>query len=170
MNLKQLREEAWDIAREVATNDSDRLWSTKEMNRYINRVYRRIARETRCIRDASTNIICRIASDPVDYTTYTPGTEDYVWANTEGDWLYHKDVTPYIYDLSPLILDIDEVKWTYRQWRLTKVSVSKWQVNPWWEKVLGMPTEYATDYANNKLVLNFRSDTADILKDRKSVV
>jgi len=29
MNLKQIREEAWDIARETAIRDSDRLWSTK---------------------------------------------------------------------------------------------------------------------------------------------
>lgn len=164
MNLRQIREEAWDIARETATRDGDRLWNTKEMNRYINRVYRQIARETKCIRDATTPEICKIASTVVDWTTYSPGTDDYYWANSIDSWIYHKDVAPYIYDLHPLIIDIDEVKWTTKAWRLTKVSVSKWQVNPFWEQVMGMPTEYATDLSNNKLALNFRADTSDVLR------
>jgi len=164
MNLKQIREEAWDIARETAIRDSDRLWSTKEMNRYINRIYRLIARETKCIRDAITPSITQIPSVPVDYTTFTPGTEDYRLANDINSWIYHTDVAPYIYPLDPLILDIDEIKWTERAWRLTKVSVSKWQVNPFWEQVLGMPTEYATDYSNGVIALNFRSDSADTLR------
>jgi len=164
MNLRQLREEAWDIARETATRDGDRLWPIKEMNRYINRVYRQIARETKCIRDAVTPEICRIASTVVDWTTYAPGTDDYILANDINSWIYQKNVAPYIYDLHPLILDIDEVKWSAKAWRLTKVSVSKWQVNPFWEQVMGMPTEYATDLSNNKLALNFRSDQSDTLK------
>lgn len=164
MNLKELREECWDIAREVATNDQDRLWTTKEMNRYINRVYRRIARETKCIRDTQTTAICLIDSTPVDYTTYTPGTLDYIWANDPSAWLYQKNVCPYIYTLNPLIIDIDEIKWTTRQWKLTKVSVTKWQINPWWEQVLGLPTEFATDLTNNTIALNFRSDTADTMR------
>jgi len=54
MTLEEIRQECWDEARETATNDIDRLWTTSEMNRYINRVYRNIARETRCIRDSIT--------------------------------------------------------------------------------------------------------------------
>lgn len=179
MNLKQIREEAWDIAREVATVDLDRLWTTREMNRYINRTYRFIARETKCIRDSTTASVCMIPVNVVDYTTYVAGTIDYIWANTTviSDitdpaydptagkyWLFHQNVTPYKYALNPLILDIDEVKWTNRSWKLTKVSVSKWQINPWWEQVVGMPTEYATDLDNNTLAINFRDTTADILR------
>lgn len=167
MNLLELREEAWDIARDTAEADEDKLWSTREMNRYINRIYRYIARECKCIRESSdTNAtLCQIASTPVDYTTLTPADGlSYTWANDASSWLYHKDVTPYVYTLSPLIIDIDEVKWTTRQWRLTKVSVKKWQTNPWWEQVVGMPTEYATDLAVNTLVLNYRSEVADTLR------
>ena len=43
MNLKEIRDEAYDIAREVGATDADRFWKIKEMNRYINRVYRFIA-------------------------------------------------------------------------------------------------------------------------------
>ena len=164
MNLAELRDEAWDIARETGTSDDQRLWSTKEMNRYINRVYRYIAKETRCIRDSVTASVCQIPSTPIDYTTLTPGTQDYIWANDPNSWLYQRDVTPYIYMLHHAILDIDEVKWTSRQWKLTKVSVKKWQTNPWWEQVIGMPTEFATDLTNNTLVLNFRSESADTLR------
>lgn len=165
MTLSELRQEAWDWARETATNDIDRLWSKKEMNRYINRVYRMIARETKCIRDAITPTICQITSTPIDWTTLVPADGlDYTWATTEGAWLYQKDVCPYIYTLNPLIIDIDEIKWTNRQWKLTKVSCTKWQTNPWWEQVLGMPTEYATDLSNGSLALNFRSEVADTLR------
>ena len=164
MNLRDIRSECWDIARETATNDQDRLWSTSEMNRYINRTYRQIARETRCIKDAQTVSLCLLDSPVVDYTTLTPGTMDYIWANDPNSWLYHKDVTPFTYPLDPVILDVDEVKWTTRQWRLTKVSVKKWQVNPWWEQVIGMPTEFCTDYSNNTLTLNFRSEVADTMR------
>lgn len=174
MNLKEIRSEAWDIARETATNDQDRLWSTREMNRYINRTYKNIAKETRCIKDSVTASLCLIPVAPVDYTTYVAGTLDYIWANTLNDpldplsggkyWLYHKDVSPLTYTLDPSILDVVEVKWTDRQWRLTKVSVSKWQINPWWEQVVGMPTEYCTDYSTGKLTLNFRADFEDTLR------
>lgn len=164
MNLLQIRNEVFDVAREVATNDINRLWTIEEVNRYINRTYRQIARETRCIRDSQTPEICLIDSSVVDYTTYTAGTLDYIWANDSTQWLYHKNVCPYIYTLNPLIIDIEEVKWTERQWKLTKVSVRKWQTNPWWEQVVGMPTEYATDLSNNTIALNFRGETNDILR------
>lgn len=165
MNLRDIREECWDIARETAVNDQDRLWSTREMNRYINRVYRYIARETKCIRDAVTPSVCQIASNVVDWTTLVPADGlDYTWATTAGSWLYQKDVAPYIYDLNPLIIQIDEIKWTNRQWKLTNVSVSKWQTNPWWEQVVGLPTEFALDYSNNVLALNFRSEEDDTMR------
>ncbi len=167
MNLRDIREECWDIARETADNDYDRLWSTKEMNRYINRVYRFIARETKCIRDSSdTNTaLCMLASTVVPYTSWVPADGlNYIWANDPSSWLYQKNVTPYVYALSPLILQVDECKWTIRQWKLLNVSVSKWQTNPWWEQVLGMPTEFALDLANNTLALNFRSETSDTLR------
>lgn len=171
MNIRELREEAWDIARETATVDSQRLWTTKEMNRYINRVYRYIARETRCIRDDITTDICRIVSDPpADIATLQTlaltdvyAAQDLAWYNGTG-WLSGKLVAPYIYPLSPLIIDIDEVKWTTRAWKLTRSSVTRWQTNVWWEQVTGMPTEYATDLANNTIALNFRSLESDTLK------
>ena len=174
MNLKQIRDEAWDIARETAVNDQDRMWSMREMNRYINRTYKHIAKETRCIKDSETASVCFINVAPVAYTTYQAGTLDYIWANTLNDpldplsggkyWLYHKNVSPLSYALHPSILDIEEMKWTDRQWRLTKVSVKKWQVNPWWEQVVGMPTEFATDLSTNKFSLNFRADFTDSLR------
>lgn len=164
MNLRNIREEAWDWADDYAVANEDHLWKKEEMNRYINRVYRRIASETLCIQDSNTAAVCRIASDPIDYTTYVSGTDDYYWANTEGQWLYHKDVAPYLYMLHPSILKIEEVKWTTRQWKLTKVESKKWQVNPYWEQVVGMPTEYATDLHTGKIALNFRSESSDILK------
>lgn len=181
MNLKELREEAWDIARDTATSDTDRLWRKAEMNRYINRVYRRIARETRCIRDASPSSLTRISVAPptsydgVETTSLTNlaaadtpqapyYAEDVVAYNNPNNWLYQKLVAPNVYPLDPLIIDIDEVKWTDKQWRLMKVSVKKWQVNPYWEQIPGMPTEYATDYSNNTLAINFRADTSDTLR------
>lgn len=165
MNLKQLREEAWTIARDNAIVDSDKLWPKAEMNTYINRVYRHIARETKCITDAVTPSVCQIASTPVDYTTLTVADGlDYTWANDPNSWLYQKNVAPYLYDLHPSILQIDEIKWTSRQWKLVKVSVTKWQKNPWWEQVIGLPTEYATDLSNGKIALNYRSETADTMR------
>ena len=172
MNLKQIREEAWDIARETATVDSDRLWSTKEMNRYINRVYRFIARETKCIRDDITTAICRITvappTDLVDLTTKAATdsyyAQDLAYYNDPNSWLYQKLVAPYSYPLDSRIIDIDEVKWTTSQWKLAHVAVSKWQVNPYWEQVVGLSTEYATDLANNRINVNFRMTTSDTLK------
>ena len=69
MNLAQIRQECWDIARETSTSDGDRLWTKSEMNSYINRTYRHIARETRCIRD---DITYRITSAP--YASYAAMT------------------------------------------------------------------------------------------------
>jgi hypothetical protein len=164
MNLQQIREECWDLARDIGIVDSDRLWPTADINRIINRVYRQIARETKCIKDSETTSICLIPVAPVDYTTYTPGTMDYIWANDPNSWLYHQDVCPYLFDLDNRIIQIEEVKWVYRQWKLTKVSCTKWQTNPWWEQVKGMPTEYATDLTTNKIAINFRDNVSDYLR------
>jgi len=188
MNLKELRQEAWDIARETGTSDVTRLWTTREMNRYINRVYRYIARETKCIRDDITAGVCRIpVSTYVNYAalqtaalTDSYAAQDLAWLSDSNSWFYVNpepsddyaarldaaaaSLCPYSFPLDSRIIDIEEVKWTYRQWRLTKVSVSKWQVNPWWEQVRGMPTEYATDLANNRLALNFRLSEPEVLK------
>ena len=109
------------------------------MNRYINRIYRTIiARETSCIKDTETAAICTIACTPTTYTTYVAGTKDYIWANTVGGWLYQKNVCPYLYTLSPLVLRVDEVKWATRSWKLQKVSAAKWQENAWWEQTIGI--------------------------------
>jgi hypothetical protein len=172
MNLKQLREEAWDVAREVSEVDSQRLWSTKEMNRYINRVYRYIARETKCIRDAAPSAITRISVAPpanLGALEALAATDDYAvqdlaYFNDVNSWLYLTLVAPYVFPLDDRILDIDECKWTSKQWRLVKVSSSKWQVNPWWEQVLGMPTEYSTDFSNKTIAINFRATDSDTLK------
>lgn len=172
MNLQQIREECWDIARETAVNDQDRLWTIAEMNRYINRTYRFIARETKCIRDSITPAICTIAvAPPQDLAALTVAAatdpyaaQDLVWYNSTGSWLYQKLVAPYSFPLSPLVIDVDEVKWTDRQWKLRTTSVVKWRINPWWEQVIGMPTEYATDGDNARIFLNFRADYSDTLK------
>lgn len=164
MNLREIRQECWQLARDVALVDSDKLWPTADMNIYINRVYRQIARETKCIRDATTPSICLIASAPIDYTTYVAGTLDYIWANDPNSWLYQQNVAPYLFDLDRRILQIEEVKWTSRTWKLTKVGCAKWQTNPWWEKVMGMPTEYATDLTNGKIAINFRDTATDYLQ------
>lgn len=155
MNLKEIREECWAIAREVSTIDSDRLWTTKEMNRYVNRTDRYIARETRCIKDAVTAEICRITCTPI---------LDPIYGIDPNSWLYGLLVIPQNYALDARILDIDEVKWTSRSWRLNKSSVKKWQINPYWEQVAGMATEFCTDYTNNMITINYRDTTADVLK------
>jgi hypothetical protein len=162
MTLQDIIEECRDQARDF--HDEDLLWSDREMTRYANRVYRRIAAETRCIRDATTPAVCLISSAPVDYTTYVAGTLDYLWANDTNSWLYHADVCPYLFDLHESILQVDEAKWVSRQWKLVKVSVDKWRPNPWWERVKGMPTEFATDYQNKKIAVNFRDETSDTLQ------
>lgn len=172
MTLAEIRQECWDLARDAAVNDADRMWRSAEMNRYINRVYRRIARETKCIRDSITTSICRIASaPPVSLValqdaaqTDSYASQDLAFYNDSTSWLYGKLVAPYSYALSPLVIDVDECKWSTRQWKLTKVSVAKWRTNPWWEQVTGMPTEFCTDGDNGRLFVNFRSDTADTLK------
>ena len=227
MTLQDIMKEAWAIARETNDDDNDRLWSTAEMKQYINRVYRNIARQTRCIRDAETATdlnnrpLCRIpvapAQDLAQYAlpdSYAFTIRDMVCefdalsltvttdsthelhattllvsdALTEGTTVtevlnatqftissvplitggasvrYHAWITPLTYTLNPLILDIDEVKWTNKAWKLRKVSVVKWQINPWWEWVVGMPTEFATDYSNNKIALNYRSYEEDTLR------
>lgn len=164
MRLIDIREECWSIARDTGDIDDDRLWPTDEMNAYINRVYYEIARETLCIVDATTTSVVLIESTPIDYTTYTSGTLDYIWANDSDSWLYQKDVCPYLYDLDSSIIKVLEAKWTSRQWKLTHVSSVKWQSNVWWEQVIGMPTEFATDLESGKLALNFRSEEADTIR------
>jgi hypothetical protein len=164
MNLSEIRGEAWDIARDFGQVDEDRLWTKREMNRYINRVYKRIASETKCIRDNTTPSVCLISTAPVDYTTYATGTLDYIWANDTDGWLYQKNVAPYVYTYHSSIIQIDEVKWSNRTWRLMKVSCTKWQTNPWWEKVVGMPTEYCTDLQNGAIALNYRDEETDTLQ------
>lgn len=172
MTLNDIMTECWAIARETGTNDTNRLWSSTEMKAYINRTYRHIARETRCIRDSETLSICRIdVAPPADYPTLQAlaltdqyYAQDLIYYNDPNSWLYQTLVSPYVFPLDPSILDIDEVKWTNKQWRLVKVSVTKWQVNPYWEQVLGLPIEYATDLSNNKLALNYRSNDIDTLR------
>jgi hypothetical protein len=172
MNLSDIRQECWDEARETATNDLDRLWTTSEMNRYINRVYRNIARETKCIRDSITPSICRITSStPASLVELTAraktddfAAQDLAWYNSTDSWLYGHLVAPYSFPLSPLIITVDEVKWTDKQWRLVHVSLKKWQVNPWWEQVIGMATEYATDGDSKRIFVNFRTTDTDVLK------
>lgn len=164
MDLQAIREEAWGIARVDTDVDRDRLWTIAEMNRYINRVYRRICKETLCLRDSTTLAVCSIPSTPIDYTTLTPGTQDYVWANDPDSWLYQLNVAPYLIDLHPSIIQIDEVKWTKRAWKLRKVSVAKWQENAYWEQSIGLPTEYATDLQADKIALNYRDTAADTLR------
>lgn len=165
MTLEEIRTEAWAIARDNAVVDADRLWSTAEMNRYINRIYRFIAKETKCIRDSETPAVCQIAVAPRVWSTLTADDgADYIFVNSTDSWLYHKDVSANLFTLDSRILSIDECKWTSKQWKLTKVSVSKWQTNPWWEQVIGMPTEYATDLTNGKIAINFRAEDTDTLR------
>lgn len=171
MNLKQLRDEAWDIAREVGEKDADRLWTTREMNRYINRVYRKIARETKCIRDSVTPLVCQIESTPpADLAELTLKASnspidalDLQRYSNPSSWLYNRLVAPMAYPLHKSIVQIDEIKWTNRAWSLRKVSVDKWRKNPYWEQVIGDPTEYATDWFTNYIAINYRSLTPDTM-------
>lgn len=172
MTFKEIRDEAWAIAREVSTSDVERLWPLAEMNRYINRTYRTVARETRCIRDSVTSSVCRIScAAPADLATLTTlaaadswYAQDLTWYNDSNSWLYQQLVAPYSYPLSPYIIEIEEAKWSTQDWRLTKVSVEKWRVNTRWEQMVHLPTEYATDGDNGRLFLNARPLTADTLR------
>ena len=164
MNLSEIREECWSIARDTALEDDDRLWPTSEMNLYINRVYNQIARETLCLRDSTTPAVCLITTPVVDYTTYDSGTLDYIWANDSSSALYQKNICHYLYSLNTSILKIHEVKWVSGRWPLTEVSVQKWQLFQKWEQIIGTPTEYATDLEAGKLALNFRSEEANTLQ------
>ena len=172
MNLKQIREEALGVARDDGDIDSDRLWSKDDMNRYINRVYRRIAKETKCIRDAVTPAVCRMTVAPfADLSALTADAAINSWSaddlalyNDPDSWLYQRLVAPNIYTLHPSVIAIDEVKWLHKTWRLTKVSYTKWTTNTRWEQTPGMSTEYATDYSNGVIVINYRELTADTLK------
>lgn len=161
MNLREIRESIWRKARELNVPDVDRLWPAAEMNQYINRTERRLARECRLIRDARTAEIVLLSFDLVDYTTLTADDGlDYIWATTPTSWLYQQDVCPYVVDLDSRIIDIDEAKLIEYDWKLRKVSCQKWQQNIRWEQTKGMPTEYATDLQNNSFAVNFRSEQA----------
>jgi len=160
MNLQQLRNEAWAIARELKTPDAQKLWPADEMNMYINRIYRDIARKTKCIRDARTPAIAIINLAVVDYTTLTLAANglDYIYANDPGSMIYQANVCPYVFPLHKAIIDIDDVKIIEKQYKLYKVSSQKWMTNVVWEQTMGLPTEYATDLQNRSLAVNFRSD------------
>lgn len=172
MTLSEIRAECWAIARESSTIDKDRLWTKAEMNRYINRVYNFIAKETLCIRDSMSAETCRIhVAPPADLAELTElaatdpyYAQDLVWYNNVNSWLYQELVAPYSFALSPKVLQIDECKWTNHQWTLVKVSVTKWQKNAWWEQVRGLPIEYATDLDTNRIVLNYRMTEDDTLR------
>lgn len=172
MNLKEIRTEAWAIAREVATTDIERVWTQSEMNQYINRVYRFIARETKCIRDATTSAVCRISVAPPESLaalellamTDTNAADDLVEYNRQESWMYQKLVAPRLLPLHSSIIDIDEIKWSNIPLRLTRVSVTKWQSNPFWERICGTPTECCTDYQTGYLVLNYRYTISDTLR------
>jgi len=136
MTLGDIRNECWDVARDTALVDQDRLWTKAEMNRYINRVYKVIARETRCIRDDITASICRIAVTPyADYAAMVAAAatdayiaQDVAWFSDPTSWFYvnpdpagtyaarldeaAQTLTPYSFPMDARILDIDEIKWT----------------------------------------------------------
>jgi hypothetical protein len=171
MTLQEIRQECWAIARENGIVDDDRLWTTAEMNRYINRTYRFIARETRCIRDAITAAVCQIAVAPpasaaaLQALAATDVFYAYDWAEYQdsSSWMYQTLVAPRMYPIHASIIDIDEIKWHTQPWRLQHVSVTKWQQNPRWEQVVGYPIEYATDYNTGYIALNFRYAGTDTL-------
>lgn len=141
MTLKEIREECWDVARDTASIDQDRLWTTKEMNRYINRIYRKICKETECLVDS--------------VSTFTQ-------ISIAGS----NDTPAAIYiDLDPRILYIEEAKWALGGWFVREVSVAKW-TNPLWETFSGPPTEFALDWSVNKLAFNFKPNITDTLKLR----
>jgi hypothetical protein len=163
MTLLEIITEIRSLADDEVGLDDDLFWSSSDLLAYVNRVYRKIAKECLCIRDASTPAVCQIAVDPVDYTTLTSGTLDHLWANSASSPLYQLDVTPYLLALHASVLQIDEVKWAVRPWTLTKVSSQKWAQDVMWEQRVADPTEYATDLNTGKLALNYRSTAADIL-------
>ena len=159
MTLQEIIDGCRDQARDDGANDVDRLWNDEEMVRYINRIQRRIARETLCLKDATTAAVCVLTLTPVDYTTYVSGTLDYIWANDSASPLYQKDVTPYLVDLHDSILEIEEVKSLTFTNRLRKVSSQKWRNHLQWEQFITQPTEYATDLAHKKIAFKGRSLT-----------
>ena len=157
MTLQEIIDECRDQARDDGANDIDRLWNDAEMVRYINRIQRRIARETLCLKDATTPAVVLITLTPVDYTTYVSGTLDYIWANSTSSFLYQQDVTPYIVDLHESILEIEEIKSLTWLNRLRKVSSQKWRNHLFWEQFITQPTEYATDLVHGKVAFKGRA-------------
>jgi hypothetical protein len=172
MNLSEIRNECWGIARETAEDDSNRLWTTREMNRYINRIYFKIARETRCIRDATTPAVCRIACAPpasLEELTTSAATNafaavDLADYNDSASWAYETLMAPNAFPKHAAIIDIDEVKWNGSWFTLTPVSVNKWRQSSFWERRTGVATEYALDYTTGYIALNSRVTEADTLR------
>jgi hypothetical protein len=99
-----------------------------------------------------------------DGNSYTMIQTDLPLLSIATAFTYAQPFTPLTLPLHKSILDIDEVKWTKKPWKLLKVSVTKWQVNPYWEWIAGIPTEYATDYSINRIALNYRATEADTLR------
>lgn len=164
MNLGEIKAEARGVARDEAADDKNRLWKDADLTLYANRVYRKIARETKCIRDAITPEVCLLPVTVVDHLALEEGSIDYLLANDSNSWLYQLDVAPLTLPLHSSILDIEEMKWVTKGWKLHHVSVSKWQTNYFWDRVPGLATEFCTDYSNGRLALNYRATENDILK------
>lgn len=137
MTLKEIRDEARQYARDTAEQDTDRLWPDVEMNRYINDVYYDLAEECRLIRDASS-AFCSIAmTDEVPAISYT---------------------------LNDCILEILNARLLTKGWTLRPCSVTKFQADPLWDTRVGMATEYALDYEQGKLTLNYLNDYDDTIQ------
>ena len=168
MTLDEIREECREKARDTAIIDADRLWPDSDMNRYINRTYYDLVRKTRCIKDARTAAICLLALTPVDYTTYTPGTLDALWAADTTSPLFEADVAPYVIPLHASILEVLDAKLSTAGTHLTKVTSEKWMRNVKWEHAISTPTEYATDLQNRSIAVNFRSLTEETIQIRVS--
>jgi hypothetical protein len=149
MNLKQIRDECWDIARETSEMDSDRLWSLNEMNAYINRIYRDIARTTKIIIDSTTVSTCQIT-----LSSATP-----------------------IFALSPLILSVHDCYYCATQTsvpiskKLIYVPVICLGVDPMLITLHATPTYYSLDNATGNITFDtipLSADVTPLLKLRVS--
>ena len=115
MTLSDIRNECWEQARESTTIDEDRLWRTAEMNRYINRVYRILAKETECIVD-SISAFTQLA---ITGTDETPAS--------------------YYIALDPRIRCIEEAKWATNGYNIYETSIDRFGT-PQWEITTGAPS------------------------------
>lgn len=163
MNLREIREEAWDYADDRSENEEDRLWKPEEMDRYVNRIYRDIARETKCIEDFSTPEVCQIAITPIAPASQVTGTLDYQYVNNGSSPLYGKTFASNTFLLHKSILEICDARLLNGQVRLNHRFAKKWKKSPTWDQRIGLPTEYATDLKNGYLAVNYRAETADIV-------